>query len=362
MKFFLGVDGGGTNTISYIANQAGHLLGVGKSGPSNYQVVGADMALSSIEESISKAYKSADIRITEISIDAACFGLAGIDTKRDYQYIYPLLEQIDYISRLILLNDSYLALAGGNASPNGIALIAGTGSIAVGINKKGQRKRVGGWGYIFDDKGSGYNIVINAFHAIFEAYDGRGEKTALNQVFCSFLEIDNVEDIINRLYVEKMSRKDIAGLAKLVFIAAHEDDLVAINIIKKAGYDLASLVSTVIRELDMYEKKVILPLVGGVFKSKNKIFIKSIKDKLVQKLTIDNTTNSLSKEEIESEYKKSNKYDYIKKNHIEELELIDPILNPAAGGLLIAFNSIGIPNNYNIIDNLKKGEKLWLKE
>jgi len=334
LKYFLGVDGGGTSTISYLADQDGHILGKGKSGPSNYQVVGAERALSSIKESIIHAYKAAGISIGDRNIDSVCFGLAGIDTEKDYQFFFPLLNQIEFLDKLTLLNDSYLALAGGNASADGIALIAGTGSIAVGINKNGQRKRVGGWGYILDDKGSGYNIAVNALHAVFRAYDGRGKNTKLSHLFCNFLELKKVENIINRIYVEKMSRKDIAELAKFVFMAALEDDSVAIDIIRQAGIDLADQVFTVIRELKIDGPIIKIPLVGGVFKNKNEVLLNSIKDELEKRLIMENKSGIV---------------------RIEEVQLIEPILQPAAGGLLIALDSLGIEINDQIIKNLKRG-------
>ncbi len=337
MKYFLGVDGGGTSTASYLADQEGHILGTGESGPSNYQVVGAEIALLSIKESIIQAYQSAGISIVDTNIDSASFGLAGIDTEKDYQFFFPMLKKIEFIDKLTLLNDSYLALAGGNASANGIALIAGTGSIAVGINKTGERKRVGGWGYIFDDKGSGYNIAVNALHAIFRAYDGRGKDTKLTHFVCQFLELKRVENIVNRIYVEKMSRKDIAELAKFVFVAAVEGDSVAVDIIRKAGIELADQVFTVIKDLKIDGPKIKLPLVGGVFKSKNEVLLNSIKNQLEKKLLIGSESGM---------------------GRVEEVQLIEPILQPAAGGLLIALDSLGIKSNDKMIKNLKKGEKL----
>ena len=83
MNLFLGVDGGGTSTLSYLSDSLGNIRASEKSGFSNYQVVGADNALKAIKESISKAVKKAEIKEGDLAIEVACFGLAGIDTKKD---------------------------------------------------------------------------------------------------------------------------------------------------------------------------------------------------------------------------------------------------------------------------------------
>ncbi|MEJ6951869.1 N-acetylglucosamine kinase [Natronospora cellulosivora (SeqCode)] len=330
MRLFLGVDGGGTSTVSYLSNEKGQILGIGKSGPSNYHVVTREGAMEAVYNSIIKAYKMANINPEQGSIEMACFGLAGIDTKKDYQIIYPLLKgKINMLKDFILVNDAFLALAAGNEAADGVALIAGTGSIAVGINKEGARKRVGGWGHIFDDRGSGYNIAVNALHAIFREYDGRGEKTLLSKLFCEHLGVENQEGIIEKVYVEKMSRTDIAKLAKLVFRASNEGDMVAVNILWQAGLDLAELVYKLIIELDINDKKLILPLFGGVFKSKSKILYKIIKSELQYKLGI--------------------------AKKVEKVELTRPNLQAPAGALLLAFDTTGNKGKAEFLNNLKRG-------
>ncbi|MFP4661351.1 MAG: N-acetylglucosamine kinase [Halanaerobiales bacterium] len=354
INYVMGIDGGGTSTVTYIADCEGNILGSGKSGPSNYQVVGAIAALSAIEESIIKAYRAANMNISKQSIKSACFGLAGIDTGRDYEYIFPLLRDIGYLEKILLMNDSYLALAGGNAAAKGLAIISGTGSIAVGINKEGKRKRVGGWGYIFDDRGSGYDIAVSALHAIFRAFDGRGRATEMSKLFCAFLEVENVEGIMQKVYIENMSRKDLAGLTKLVFDSAMNGDEIAIEIIRKAGADLAEQVLTVIYELQMNESRIVIPLVGGVLKSKNEYLLNAINEKL--KLGINKNNIHYDKNKEYSSYLDSGIS--IEGENISQtaIDLIDPILQPSAGGLLLALDSIGININEKIINNLKKGE------
>lgn len=59
--------------------------------------------------------------------------------------------------KIYLANDAVLAFYAQADSP-GLVIVAGTGSIILGIKEDGEIYRVGGWGYNFSDLGSGYDI------------------------------------------------------------------------------------------------------------------------------------------------------------------------------------------------------------
>ena len=66
----------------------------------------------------------------------------------------------------------------------GVVLIAGTGSIAMGINEAGAVERSGGWGPTLGDEGSGYDIARQALKAVAASFDGRAPRTALTERLC----------------------------------------------------------------------------------------------------------------------------------------------------------------------------------
>ena len=68
-------------------------------------------------------------------------------------------------------------LVAGVGDEPGVVLIAGTGSIAYGVNHDGFAARAGGWGYVLGDEGSGYWIGRQALAAVVREADGRGPKT-----------------------------------------------------------------------------------------------------------------------------------------------------------------------------------------
>jgi len=59
-KYVIGVDGGGTKTISALANLEGKILASGKSGPSNIRKVGLKIAVENIAKAIKKVLRKTE--------------------------------------------------------------------------------------------------------------------------------------------------------------------------------------------------------------------------------------------------------------------------------------------------------------
>ena len=69
--------------------------------------------------------------------------------------------------------------------------------------QKGEERLGGCSGYLFADVGSGYYLGQQALTAIFNAYEGRGEKTALiepvRRSMQSFLSLDQDHTLISSI-------------------------------------------------------------------------------------------------------------------------------------------------------------------
>ncbi|HBG16085.1 MAG TPA: ATPase [Firmicutes bacterium] len=319
MSYFLGIDGGGTKTISYLANEKGEILGRGEAGASAYHVTGIKKAVQEIRRTIDQAMPSGPKQITPI--ETACFGLAGIDSQQDYDTIYQVLTEQQISQQLVLENDAVIALVGGNAKPYGVVLIAGTGAISLGINKQGQRKRAGGWGHIIGDEGSGYDIAISGLTAALKAYDGRGEDTILLPMFKKKLALNSMEDIMEKVYFS-LSREEIASMAYIIFQAAQKRDRVAEKIIIKAGNELAQNIKAVINGLQLAGEEIEIPLVGGVFKNESSLLIDVIKKKVLRSAP--------------------------------KAKILKPRFEPAIGAVIMALSQSGVKVDQKIMDNLKR--------
>ncbi|HEU5103359.1 MAG TPA: BadF/BadG/BcrA/BcrD ATPase family protein, partial [Roseiflexaceae bacterium] len=266
-RYILGIDGGGTKTQAAIVDQSGRLCGAGRGGPSNYDDVGVAAARENILASVAAARAQANLDARPF--DAVFLGMAGVVSPADRAAIHQIARDLDLAAtdRIGVDHDCRAALAGALSGRAGIVLIAGTGSSCFGVNWAGESWRAGGWGQLIADEGSGYWLGVEALRAAVRAYDGRGPDTLLLGRTRERLALDDMNEIMHRLYVSGMSRAEIAALAPLVVSAAREMDAVATQLIRQGVSDLADCVLAVARRLGMADAPCELALVGGLFQA-----------------------------------------------------------------------------------------------
>ncbi len=266
----LGIDGGGTKTVCVLMNETGEILGRGIAGPSNYQSVGIETAQNSIKMAINAAITTNNI--PPVKIEAIGLGLAGVGRSEDIQTVQNFLEPFRSDlqvkpEHVFITGDHMIALMGGLGHNVGIVAIAGTGSLVFGQNARGQTKRVGGWGYLLGDEGSGYNIALRGLQATLKAYDGRLPTTDLIQRFQTHLGLEHIEGLIEVVYRRGWTVGQIAALAPIVDQAAAEGDRIAQEIINDAADALILGTKVVMADLFDTVEGVEIVTLGGVWKS-----------------------------------------------------------------------------------------------
>ncbi|WP_066426513.1 N-acetylglucosamine kinase [Anabaena sp. 4-3] len=282
MSYVLGIDGGGSKTVCVLMDDIHQVLGRGQAGASNYQSIGQAAALKSLETAIDAAAKEALKLTNNIKITAVCLGLAGVGRAEDIDIMKNILQKLinsQYLpikwdlhpSNIIICNDAFIALMGGVGHPVGIVAALGTGSIFFGRNSQGETKRVGGWGYILGDEGSGYQIAVAGMQAALKAYDGREKYTRLIDDFKQYLGLESIEDLIAVIYRRGWGVKQIAGLAPIVDLAAASGDEVANNIIDHAVKELVTATSTVAEAIFPLDAVFEIVTTGSVWRAKCQI-------------------------------------------------------------------------------------------
>ncbi len=264
MAIVLGLDGGATKSVSMVADTSGNILCRIESGPSNYQNIGKEKAKESITKAINNAIKTSKVEADEI--DLACFGLAGMDSEKNYEVLYNIIRDINIFREVLLLNDAEIGLAGATGCQSGIVVNAGTGAVAFGVNDSGEKRRAGGWGCLIGDEGSAYDVSRKALMAAAKAYDGRGRPTILLPMIIETLELNKFENIIELLYLKGMSTKAMASLAPLVFEAAQKGDIVSRDILEYAGKELGLSTLPVAKSLGLDEGQYPIVPIGSMFK------------------------------------------------------------------------------------------------
>ena len=282
MSYVLGIDGGGSKTVCILMDQTGKVVSRAKAGASNYQTIGIEVTLKSIESAIYAAVVEALKFTNNIKIEAICLGLAGVGRPEDIEVVKSIVQELQNsrllpitwelpASNIVICNDALIALVGGVGYPVGIVVAAGTGSIIFGQNHNGDTKRVSGWGYILGDEGSAYKISVAGMQAALKAYDGREMSTSLIEEFKQHLDLVTIEDLIEVVYRQEWGVKEIAALAPIVDNAAASGDKVAQRIIDDAVKELIKATSTVIDAIFSKSERFKVVTIGSVWQGKSRI-------------------------------------------------------------------------------------------
>ena len=261
----LGIDGGGTRTTAWLADAHGRVLGRSVAGPSNPVKVGIEAAERELLLATRRAAR--DARLAGGPLKVVCVGLAGVDRPAVYRGLSRWLRRAIPAGNHLLTSDAAIALQAAIGARPGILVISGTGSIAYGHDATGQAARCGGWGSLFDDGGSGYDIGRKAIIAALQAHDGRGRGTRLGAEICRTLRLKDITWIV----LKPLAPHQIAALFPLVLEAARQRDAVARRLLDEAGRDLAELALALIRRFGWQRQAVAVVQAGGVFQASRRV-------------------------------------------------------------------------------------------
>lgn len=264
-RLVLGVDGGGSKTAAIVArldaNGQLSILGRGKGGPSNLRLAGKAQSLASLDQAVDEAL--ADANISGQNLHYAVLALAGSGSPDVNRDVSNWAEQRQLCTRVEIIPDVEPVLAEGIDKGRGVALIVGTGSVAIGIDQEGNSVTKGGWGHWFGDKGSGFYLGYKALAAVAEASDDIGPPTVLSEKILEALGATDPRDILKEVSAGKDTRREVAALSPIVLRAAADNDSVAQRIMNEAIGEAVKLVAAVTKAL-AFDRPFSLALAGGV--------------------------------------------------------------------------------------------------
>lgn len=166
-RYYLGVDGGGTNCRIRLADENLTTLADATGGRSNLQIEGGEPAYRSIAEGTREVFEQAGIDYSETANTFACFGMAGgrLPSAREEFAARPWP-----FAAVQVYDDIDIARAGAHGGEDGAVIIVGTGSAALAM-VDGVRHQCGGWGFHIGDQMSGAILGRELVRRAVEATD-----------------------------------------------------------------------------------------------------------------------------------------------------------------------------------------------
>jgi N-acetylglucosamine kinase len=267
MNYFIGIDGGGTKTKCVLCDDNLNIIYSTKSGPSNFLTIGTNTVSETILDLIIKSCKSNDISTNQIK--CAVLGTTGAGRENDARKlessVYELAKKNDVsISNFKVVSDARIALEGAFSGKTGSILIAGTGSIMFGKDHERNIHRVGGFGRLIGDEGSGLTLGRKGLNLIAKYYDGRGKESSLVKMIEKNFDIKNQDELITKVYGNEIQMQDIAPL---VIKAAEMGDENCKSILEEETNELILHIVAMSNHLNDPEMKIVF--IGGTITSDN---------------------------------------------------------------------------------------------
>lgn len=281
MKYFIGIDGGGTKSHCVVIDESHIQLFECFGGATNFLMLGNEVVCETIYNLLEKC--SEELKIEFSNFTSVTLGTTGAGRRNDAESLENsfrnfLTQKNKSLYKFLVVSDAIAALEGAFGGEPGCILIAGTGSICFGKDEKGNIHRTGGFGRFIGDEGSGFGIGRQALRAIAKQFDGRGIPTLLMNLFLNEFKITSPEQLITDIYKNNF---DIASVSPIVFRAAEQGDKTANNILEFAADELVVHLRAIRKKI--ISNKLNVAFIGGLIANEN-IYSSMLRKKIAEEL------------------------------------------------------------------------------
>ena len=257
MSIFMGVDGGATRSTLLAIDEQGEVMARVDGGP----------AIMDPNRPADRAVTLGDLAAAalarmggESQADVFCCALAGARGPVERAALAAALDARGVARHIKIVTDAEAAMWDAFRGGPGILVIAGTGSVVWGTGVDGRELRVGGWGHLLGDEGSGYAIGLAALRELARTADGWSDGRALAEQLLPAMGFDGFDKLVR--WTTAARKREIAALAPLVLQA---DDEAARRVVTQAAAELAQQILTAARLLEPWTGTgVPLALSGGL--------------------------------------------------------------------------------------------------
>ncbi|WP_197528482.1 N-acetylglucosamine kinase [Aeoliella mucimassa] len=260
------VDGGGTKTNCQMLRQQGaefKVLGVGSTTGCNPAELGIEAAGRAILAAIRQA--TAEAGISDLSaIDRAALAVAGTldDTIRS-QLETQLAALFPAKACRVFPDVLPYALHGPDVEQS-VAVVAGTGSVAIARQSLNTYSLVGGWGYLLGDEGSGYAIGREALRLALMQLETGVPISPLTDRVLGMVQAKCAADIKRYVYGGEPPRRSIAAVARTVIELQAAGSPECDHLLDRAATSLASLARRAASMVDTPWETISISGTGGI--------------------------------------------------------------------------------------------------
>ena len=275
MKYYNGVDGGGTKTAFALFDENKKMLETVTGPGSNHENLESsfDGASDIIMAGLKDLCATAGIDLSDVSF--TLMGLAGIDHPYQYDIMCDMLRKKG-LANFEVFNDGFIVVKAGATGKSAIGYNCGTGVCCNGIGLDGKMLQLAGLGDFSGDISGGGNIVVEAFRLVYNELFLGLEKTLITGMVMEKYGFKDRGEFLG--LIEKIEGEDgaehIRNMVSFFFAAAKQGDKPAAEYCERMATRGAQLISALSNELDFGDDEVEVVLSGSInVKLDNKLYL-----------------------------------------------------------------------------------------
>lgn len=275
MKYYIGVDGGGTKTAFALFDENKKMLASVTGPGSNHENLDTafDGASDIIMDGLRSLCEKSGISLSDVSF--TLMGLAGIDHPYQYDIMCEMLRNKG-LDNFEVFNDGFIVVKAGATGKSAIGYNCGTGVCCNGIDLDGKMLQLAGLGDFSGDISGGGNIVVKAFELVYNELFLGLEKTLITEMVMNKYGFKDRSEFLG--LIEKIEGENggeyIRDMNGFFFEAAKQGDKPAAEYCERMATRGAQLIAALANQLNFGDGEVEVVLSGSInVKLDNKLYL-----------------------------------------------------------------------------------------
>lgn len=265
MKYYIGIDGGGTKTAYALFDENKTMLDVIEGPGSNHENLEGSFEQASgyIIDGINELCTRNGTDKSKIAF--TLMGLAGIDHKYQHDKMCALLKDKG-LENFEIFNDGFIVIKAGSLTGAAIGYNCGTGVCCNAIDSDGNMLQLMGLGSFSGDISGGENIVTKAFELCYNELFLGLEKTMITGMIFEKYGFKTREELLT--LIEKIESEGgaehIRNMVGFFFDAAEKGDKPALGYCEQMADRGAKSISALAKQMNFTGEEIEVVLSGSI--------------------------------------------------------------------------------------------------
>lgn len=280
MRYYIGIDGGGTKTQYALFDENKTMLSTVKTSGSNHENLegGIPEAAGIIMKGINDLLLQNALMLDGIS--EILMALAGIDHPWQEKAMIEELKKLGLNVPFSVYNDGFIVVKAGITGKAGIGYNCGTGTCCNSVDSTGKLLQVGGFGRLSGDVGGGHWIAAETFRIVYDDVVLGAGTSSCTKAFCEKFGLSPVrEDVLGLIgKLEEADDPTIRDLIDIFFDAVNSGDRAALDVVDEMADRGAKFITSHIIKSRFDGEAVEVVLSGSIHtKLPSEVYISKLK-------------------------------------------------------------------------------------